>query len=143
MGGVTTYIDFLDPVKKKADYKTAFDERMALAENSASDYAFHGCFANPTDCAEDMIKEGLKYGISSIKLFTTYSNTDRRTYDDYIRELLKLSKMYNVRIVIHVENDNLVDYGKEILIADHEKSRDTLRNNRGNKACTDGKSYRR
>ena len=78
MGGVTTYIDFLDPVKKKADYKAAFDERMALAENSASDYAFHGCFANPTDCAEDMIKEGLKYGISSIKLFTTYSNTDRR-----------------------------------------------------------------
>ena len=126
MGGVTTYIDFLDPVKKKADYKAAFDERLALAENSASDYAFHGCFANPTDCAEDMIKEGLKYGISSIKLFTTYSNTDRRTYDDYIRELLKLSKMYNVRIVIHVENDNLVDYGKEILIADHEKSRDTL-----------------
>lgn len=126
LGGVTTYIDFLDPVKKIVDYKSAFDERMALAKASASDYAFHGCFANPTDGAEAMIKEGLKYRISSIKLFTTYSNTDRRTYDAYIKQLLLLSKKYNVRIVIHVENDELVDYGKEILIKDHERSRDTL-----------------
>ncbi len=82
--------------------------------------------ANPSDSPKDMINEGLKCGISSIKLFTTYSNTDRRTYDDYIFELLKLSKMYNVRVVIHSENDSLVNYSKEILIKDHEKSRNTL-----------------
>ncbi|MEA4972625.1 MAG: amidohydrolase family protein [Candidatus Metalachnospira sp.] len=126
LGGVTTYIDFLDPVKTKNELKKAFDDRMKLAENSASDYAFHSCLANPSDSAKDMIKESLKCGITSIKLFTTYSNTDRRTYDDYIFELLKLSKMYNTRIVIHSENDDLVDYSKEILIKDHEKSRDTL-----------------
>lgn len=125
-GGVTTYIDFLDPVKTKAELKDAFDDRSKLAENSASDYAFHSCLANPSDSPIDMIEEGLKFGISSIKLFTTYSNTDRRTFDDYIVELLKLSKMYNVRIVIHSENDDLVDYSKNILIKNHEKSRDTL-----------------
>ena len=34
--------------------------------------------------------------------------------------------MHNVRIVIHSENDDLVDYSKNILIKNHEKSRDTL-----------------
>ena len=126
LGGITTYIDFLDPVKKKDGIKKAFDERYSLAENSASDYAFHSCLANPTDSAEEMIREGLKYGITSIKLFTTYSNTDRRTYDNYIKELLIHSKENNVRIVIHAENDNLVDYNDRILIKDHEKSRDSL-----------------
>ncbi|MDD5945357.1 MAG: amidohydrolase family protein [Clostridia bacterium] len=126
LGGVTTYIDFLDPLKRRADFKAAFDERMSLAENSASDYAFHSCLANPEDGAKEMIREGLKYGITSVKLFTTYSNTDRRTYDDYIKELLKQSKPHNVRIVIHSENDALVDYSDKILIKNHEKSRDTL-----------------
>lgn len=126
LGGVTTYIDFLDPVKKCSEYKKAFDERYELSIKSTSDYAFHGCIANPEDSAENIIREGLKYGISSIKLFTTYSNTDRRTYDNYIYELLKNSKKYNARIVIHSENDNLVDYSNNILIKDHEKSRDTL-----------------
>ena len=126
LGGVTTYIDFLDPVKKVSQFKDAFDERAELAKNSASDYAFHSCVANPSDSAKDIIREGLKYGITSIKLFTTYSNTDRRTYDNYILELLKESKAYNARIVIHSENDALVDYSDNIPIKNHEKSRDTL-----------------
>lgn len=126
LGGVTTYIDFLDPVKTKNGLAEAFRDRLKLAENSASDYAFHSCLSNPSDSAKDMIKESLKHGISSIKLFTTYSNTDRRTYDPYIYELLALSKKYSVRIVIHSENDDMVDYGSDILIKNHEKSRNTL-----------------
>ena len=126
LGGITTYIDFLDPIKRREDFKEAFEKRSELAKNSASDYAFHSCLANPSDGAKEMIREGLKYGNTSIKLFTTYSNTDRRTPDNYIRDLLKCSKMHNVRIVIHSENDDLVDYSKNILIKNHEKSRDTL-----------------
>ena len=126
LGGVTTYIDFLDPIKSVSEFKDAFDQRMDLAQNSASDYAFHSCIANPSDDAKKIIREGLKYGITSIKLFTTYSNTNRRTYDDYIVELLRQSKPHNVRIVIHSENDSLVDYSDNILIKNHEKSRDTL-----------------
>lgn len=126
LGGVTTYIDFLDPIKKVSQFKEAFEERAELAKDSASDYAFHSCVANPSDGAKEILREGLKYGITSVKLFTTYSNTDRRTYDDYILELLKQSKSHNARIVIHSENDSLVDYSDNILIKNHEKSRDTL-----------------
>ena len=126
LGGVTTYIDFLDPIKKVSQFKEAFEERAELAKDSASDYAFHSCIANPSDGAKEILREGLKYGITSVKLFTTYSNTDRRTYDDYILELLKQSKSHNARIVIHSENDSLVDYSDNILIKNHEKSRDTL-----------------
>ena len=126
LGGITTYIDFLDPIRSTAEYKDAFDQRMALAEKSASDYAFHGCVADPSDSARKIIREGLKYGITSIKLFTTYSNTNRRTGDRYILDLLKESRPHNVRIVVHSENDELVDYGENILVKNHEKSRDTL-----------------
>lgn len=126
LGGITTYIDFLDPIKVTSQIKEAFEQRADLAKNSASDYAFHSCIANPTDGAKEIIREGLKYGLTSIKLFTTYSNTDRRTYDDYILDLLKQSKPHNVRIVVHSENDSLVDYSSSVLIKNHEKSRDTL-----------------
>lgn len=126
LGGVTTYIDFLDPIKTTEQFEKAYVNRRELAKNSATDYSFHSTLANPLDSANAMIQAGLEYGIPSVKLFTTYSNTDRRTYDDYIDSLLKLSKELKTRIVIHAENDNLVESRKDILVKNHEKSRPVI-----------------
>ena len=48
LGGITTYIDFLDPIKRREDFKAAFEKRLELAKNSESDYAFQSCLANPS-----------------------------------------------------------------------------------------------
>ncbi len=126
LGGVTTYIDFLDPIKQLEQFDKAFANRRYLAKNSVTDYSFHTTIANPTDEADKMLKAGLNAGIPSLKLFTTYSNTDRRTYDYYIDDLLKVSKELKSRIVIHAENDYLIHTAKDILVKDHEKSRPVL-----------------
>ena len=125
-GGVTTYIDFLDPIKKTEEIKREFESRLSLASKSVVDYAFHATVANPTSDSLELIKECKKYGIDSIKLFTTYADTDRRTYDDTIYELLKASKEENAKIVIHAENDDLINHGKDILVKDHERARATI-----------------
>ncbi len=126
LGGVTTYIDFLDPVKTADGIKAAFDGRMALARESVTDFAFHATVANPTDPAAALMDACLERGMSSIKLFTTYSDTDRRTYDRSIRELLSLSRGKGVRISVHAENDDLLSAAPFIPVAEHERSRPVI-----------------
>lgn len=126
LGGITTYIDFLDPVKKADEIEEAFQKRLALAKDSMTDYAFHTTIANPVDTAKNIIEESKKVGIKSVKLFTTYSDTDRRTKDSEIYDLLTYSKDTDVKVVIHAENDELVWNKKDILVKDHEKSRPVI-----------------
>jgi len=44
-----------------------------------------------------------------LKVFTTYSDSGRRTDDKAIIELLKLSEMYHFLLLVHAENDYLID----------------------------------
>jgi len=129
LGGVTTYIDFLDPVKKASQIDVEFGKRFKLAEASVTDFAFHTTIANPTDSPIDIIRAAKRVGSPSIKLFTTYSDSDRRTADDYIFELLKCSRDEIVKVVVHAENDELVSGKKDILVKDHEKSRPVISEN--------------
>ena len=129
LGGVTTYIDFLDPIKETKELAGAFKKRSELAKDSLVDYAFHTTIANPISAAEEIFEESLKYGINSIKLFTTYAETDRRTFDNDIEELLKASVKVGGKVVIHAENDELIDHRKDILVKDHEKSRPVITEN--------------
>jgi dihydropyrimidinase len=126
LGGVTTYIDFLDPVKNTQELKVAFSKRLGLASVSMTDYSFHTTIANPTEEADQLLKAGREMGLPSLKLFTTYSNSDRRTYDGYIDRLLYYSREMESRIVIHAENDDLISTAKEILVRDHEASRPVI-----------------
>lgn len=129
LGGVTTYIDFLDPVKKAKEIAFEFQKRNNMAKKSVVDYAFHTTIANPTDGAEEIFKASLEYGINSVKLFTTYADTDRRTKDDFIADLLEMSNKLGGVVVIHAENDELIDHRKDILVKDHERARPAITEN--------------
>ena len=63
LGGVTTYIDFLDPIKSVEEIEEAYKNRMKLAEKSVSDYAFHTTIANPKSSPEEIIKAGIERGL--------------------------------------------------------------------------------
>ncbi len=126
LGGITTYIDFLDPVKSPEQVENSFQKRMLLASKSYSDYAFHGTVANPKGSAKEMLEKHAEQGITSLKLFTTYGDTDRRTYDSYIRDLLLESSETKSKIVIHAENDDLITADNNTELKDHEKSRPSL-----------------
>lgn len=123
-GGITSYIDFLDPITNIEELEKAFEERKNLAKKSLTDYAFHATIANPTVDAKKLIKKCKELGVASIKLFTTYG--PRMTKDKYISDLLKLSKEEEIVVTVHAENDQLIEKKDNIPIKDHSKIRSTL-----------------
>jgi len=125
-GGVTTIVDFLDPTRNAEELEKSYYERIALAKKSLVDYHMHACIREPNGDLEEYVKTVVKLGMRTIKLFTTYSDTHRRTYDKDIKELLRLSKKYNVMITAHIENDELIDLRDEYTYKDLPVSRPSL-----------------
>ena len=125
-GGVTTIVDFLDPTRNAEELEKSYYERIALAKKSLVDYHMHACIREPNGDLEEYVKTVVMLGMRTIKLFTTYSDTHRRTYDKDIKELLRLSKKYNVMITAHIENDELIDLRDEYTYKDLPVSRPSL-----------------
>lgn len=122
-GGITTFIDFLDPVSSAVELPGALEKRKKLAKGSAVNYMFHAAAANPVGETEKMAMEMKSLGLHSIKLFTTYSESGRRTYDPEIRQLLELSASYGFKVLVHVENDSLVGINPDHLVSDLPEAR--------------------
>ena len=125
-GGVTTIVDFLDPTRNAEELEKSYYERIALAKKSLVDYHMHACIREPNGDLEEYVKTVVKLGMRTIKLFTTYSDTHRRTYEKDIEELLRLSKKYNIMITAHIENDELIDLRDEYTYKDLPVSRPSL-----------------
>ena len=125
-GGVTTIVDFLDPTRNAQELEKSYYDRIALAKKSLVDYHMHACIREPNGDLEEYVKTVVKLGMRTIKLFTTYSDTHRRTYDAQIRELLLLSKKYNILITAHIENDDLIDLRDEYTYKDLPVSRPSI-----------------
>lgn len=125
MGGITTFIDFLDPIKDVNQLDKAFNARYELAKKSVIDYGFHVTLGNPEGNVKDLLNKSSLLGMPTIKLFTTYASTNRQTKDYYIDELLKYSKKTKTRILVHAENNDMIKE-KNILVKDHEKARPAL-----------------
>lgn len=125
-GGITTIIDFLDPVDNPEDLEKAYYRRLEEANKSVVDYFFHATIKNPKCDLEEFVLKMKELGIKSLKLFTTYSDSGRRTYDEDIIELLKLSDKYKFLLLAHIENDELINLNEELTFRDLNHSRPTL-----------------
>ena len=117
-GGVTTYIDFLDPIYKSSEFESSFTNRSIAAKDSVIDYAFHATLGNYDDVIEPLIEQCIDSGITSIKVFTTYSESNRRCRSSIIEQLLESP----LTILSHSEDDSLVDSSWNT-ISDFESSR--------------------
>jgi len=125
-GGVTTIIDFLAPSSNAEELEQTFQARMLEAKNAKCDYQFHATIKNPNGSLEAYVQKVKALGMTSIKLFTTYSNSGRRTLDQDIIELLKLSQKYQILILAHIENDEMIDLNPKYTFRDLSKSRPTF-----------------
>lgn len=125
-GGVTTIIDFLEPVDNVEDLEKAYHKRLKEAEGAYVDYFFHATIKNPKCDLEEFVIKMKELGINSLKLFTTYSDSGRRTYDEQIIELLKLSEKYHFLLLAHIENDSMIDLNPNYKFNCLLKSRPTL-----------------
>ena len=105
-GGVTTFIDFLEPVDNERDLVIALEKRKKEARKSQSDYAFHACLKQPNCDLEVFVKTMIENHITSLKVFTTYKDSNRNTSDEDIYQLLRLSNQYRFTLLVHAENDD-------------------------------------
>lgn len=125
-GGVTSFIDFLDPVTRAADIALAFSRRYELASKSYADFSFHVTAANPVGETEAITREALRLKSPSIKIFTAYSESNRRTYQSQIVELLEHTKNYGTVLLVHAEDEDHITVDPSFTTHDLAKNRPVL-----------------
>ena len=122
-GGITTIVDFLDPSQNAKELKETFKDRMEKAKRCNVDYHFHACIREPNGNLEEYVLTMKELGINTIKLFTTYSETHRRTYDKDIKKLLRLSRKYDFLVLAHIENDEMILRDEKLTYKDLSRAR--------------------
>lgn len=125
-GGVTTIIDFLDPVDHPSEIESAYQKRLDLAKKSVCDYSFHATIKKPRGNLEEFVQKIKQLGMPTLKFFTTYSDSNRRTYDEQIIELMKLSEKEHIMLLGHLENDELIRLNDTFKAADLTLSRPAI-----------------
>jgi len=110
-GGVTTFIDFLDPGRDARELRNLFKDRLSLAKSSKIDFSFHSTIAgDPLSTAEEFTSESLLLGCPTIKVFTTYSESGRMTEDGFLIDLLEQSRERGTVVLVHAENDPIIQH---------------------------------
>jgi len=126
LGGVTTIIDFLDPVDNSVDLEQSLHKRLEEAKTCMVDFKFHATIKNPKSEIGNIVDKMKEIGLDSIKLFTTYSDSLRRTCDSEIKELLELSDTEDILVLAHIENDELIRINEDMSYKDLLISRPTI-----------------
>lgn len=121
-GGITTFIDFLDPISTPKEIKHSYNKRKKLASKSVVDYSLHLTVKNPKN-VKGIVDKMKLFNLKSVKLFTTYSDSGRRTYDPEIKELLEYSSLGDYIVLAHVEKDELIDLNDAYEVKDLPFSR--------------------
>src|SRR6478736_3964687 len=129
VGGTTTLIEMCCPARSD-DALKSFELWMSQAEGkSACDFSFHMGVTKFDDKSEKQLREIVKRGISSFKVFLAYKGAFG-VDDSELYLTLKLAKELGVIVTAHCENETLVsERCKELLAAGkvgpgfHEPSR--------------------
>ena len=107
VGGTTTYIEMLAPSRDE-DLMEGYSLWTSKAEgNSACDYAFHIGVSKFDDDTELQLRELVKEGMTSFKVFLAYKNFFG-VNDEELFKTLTLAKELGVIVTAHCENDELV-----------------------------------
>src|SRR6201999_2551647 len=117
VGGTTTLIEMCCPSRKEHAL-AGFETWMAQAAGkSACDYSFHMGVTKFDADAERQLREIVKRGISSFKIFLAYKGAFGID-DAELYQTLKLAKELGVIVTAHCENETLVaERSRELLAA--------------------------
>lgn len=104
-GGVTTYIDFASPIEGKSLLESLLVKQEEADGHSYLDYHLHMEVTGWHDFSSEDLQQLARYGISSLKVYTTYSD---RLPDYQIKELLTMAKETDLLVIFHAEDDDLI-----------------------------------
>ena len=129
VGGTTTYIEMCCPNRNDDALEGYELWKSKAAGNSACDYTFHMSVTRYDDKTESQLREIVRDGISSFKIFLAYKNFFG-VDDGEMYQTLTLARELGVITTAHCENAELVGRLQQALIASgktgpewHEPSR--------------------
>ncbi len=116
IGGTTTYIEMCCP-SRTDDALAGYHLWKSKAEgNSACDYSFHMSVTKFDDGTEAQLREIVRDGISSFKIFLAYKNFFG-VEDGEMYQTLELARKLGVIVTAHCENAELVARLQQTLLA--------------------------
>src|SRR6266487_4447774 len=116
VGGTTTLIEMCCP-SRQDDALESFDLWMSQAAGkSACDFTFHMGVTKFDDESEDQLRDIVRRGISSFKIFLAYKGAFGID-DTELYRALKLAKELGVIVTAHCENETLVAERQRELLA--------------------------
>jgi dihydropyrimidinase len=129
VGGTTTFIEMCCPSRTE-DALAGYHLWKSKAEDkSACDYTFHMSVTRYDACTEAQLREIVRDGISSFKIFLAYKNFFG-IEDSELYQALTLARELGVIVTAHCENAELVGRLQQKLLAEgktgpewHEPSR--------------------
>jgi len=118
IGGTTTFFDMCCPSRAEEPLADGFEVWNAQsAGKSACDYSYHMGVTKFDDATEGQLREIVKRGVGSFKIFLAYKGAFGID-DGELYRTLKLAKELGVVVCAHCENETLVaELQKELLAA--------------------------
>ena len=114
-GSVTTIIDFVTPEKNES-LVAAFEKRKATADPKVCiDYSLHMGLSEVNDSVLDEMRDVIKHGVRSFKVFTTYAF--RLTDDEFARTLTR-AKELNALVMVHAEDHETLEANRTRFISE-------------------------
>jgi len=113
-GGTTTILDFVEPLPGET-LNQALSARKAEAQGQAwLDYGLHMTISDANLIPE--IPALIEEGVSSFKIYTTYGDMQLNDYE--IVEVLDVVKSINGIVMVHAENDAIVQHAVRTLVGE-------------------------
>jgi dihydropyrimidinase len=129
IGGTTTFIEMVCPSRNEDALEGYCIWKQKAGGNSACDYAFHMGVTRFDAGTEAQLREIVRDGTTSFKIFLSYKNFFGVTDEEMFRTL-KLAAELGVITTAHCENAELVSQLQQLLLAEgktgpewHEPSR--------------------
>jgi dihydropyrimidinase len=116
-GGVTTIIDFVSEHVQESLLK-GLDERLAEMEGQLHiDAGLHTTVVDLSRGQDAELAQVAGRGVTSIKVYTTYKQGGFYCDDDTWYRTLALAKELGMLVIVHAENDAIVEATKARLVA--------------------------
>ena len=113
-GGVTTTIEYVVP-DETGSIIPALENQARNARNASyADFAFHLIINKVTDKTPSDMREAVRRGVVSFKIYTAYSGF--RLGDDDILNVLATAKDLNALVCFHAEDGLMINFATQRLV---------------------------
>ena len=116
VGGNSCFVPFAAQHRGMSVTETLDLYEGRAAPNAAIDYSFHLIVADPTEEAlARELPDAVARGVTSFKVFVTYERM--RIEDRRFLDILTVAKTHGAVTMVHAENDAMIDWMSERLLA--------------------------